>query len=457
MTVKSISKSGKIIYLTAGAAGMYCGSCLHDNSLARALIAEGWNVQLVPTYTPIRTDEQDVSVDQVLFGGLNVYLQQRVPFLRYLPMFVDRFLDSPKLIRRVTAKAIDTDAATLGSLALSMLKGVDGNQRKEVSRMTKWLVKERPDLLIFTNFLICGCLPHIKQKLDIPVLVTLQGDDIFLNGLKPPFMEKCMQQIHALVPYVDGFIVHSEFYRSAMSRYFQIDPRKIFVTPLGIDVDDFKPSIRQKSNPTPVGQVPPISACSSPSETPNRKIGYLARLAPEKGLHKLVEAFIALKQRAGFEDVTLQIAGWMGPPNLNFAKSQWMQLEGAGLGSSYRYWGAVDRKEKLQFLSEIDLLCVPTEMEEPKGLYALEAMAAGVPCVLPEKGAFPELIRESEGGFLYPDGNPETLVDTLAEVLNDLASRNKKGILGQQYVHQHRNAKSMADSTSQLINKILGQ
>jgi hypothetical protein len=50
-----------IIYLTAGAAGMYCGSCLHDNALAAALTDAGWNVQLVPTYTPIRTDESDVS------------------------------------------------------------------------------------------------------------------------------------------------------------------------------------------------------------------------------------------------------------------------------------------------------------------------------------------------------------------------------------------------------------
>ena len=70
--------SGKIVYLTAGAAGMFCGSCMHDNTLVRGLARQGWDLQLVPTYTPIRTDEDDVSVDQVFFGGVNIYLQQKI-------------------------------------------------------------------------------------------------------------------------------------------------------------------------------------------------------------------------------------------------------------------------------------------------------------------------------------------------------------------------------------------
>ena len=47
----------KIVYLAAGAGGMYCGSCLHDNTLAAALMRLGEDVLLMPTYTPIRTDE----------------------------------------------------------------------------------------------------------------------------------------------------------------------------------------------------------------------------------------------------------------------------------------------------------------------------------------------------------------------------------------------------------------
>ena len=93
------SAKPKIIYLTAGAGGMFCGSCMHDNAVAKAMMQQGCDIQLVPTYTPIRTDEEDVSVDQVFFGGINVFLQQKIPLLRLVPGFLDRFLDNAWLIR----------------------------------------------------------------------------------------------------------------------------------------------------------------------------------------------------------------------------------------------------------------------------------------------------------------------------------------------------------------------
>ena len=47
----------RILQITAGAAGMYCGSCTRDNALARAMIARGHDVTLVPVYTPTRPDD----------------------------------------------------------------------------------------------------------------------------------------------------------------------------------------------------------------------------------------------------------------------------------------------------------------------------------------------------------------------------------------------------------------
>ena len=67
----------RIAYIAAGAAGMYCGSCLHDNTLASALQKMGHQVALVPTYTPLRTEARGVSLDRIFFGALNVYLQQK--------------------------------------------------------------------------------------------------------------------------------------------------------------------------------------------------------------------------------------------------------------------------------------------------------------------------------------------------------------------------------------------
>lgn len=413
---------------------------MHDNALSRALSAGGWDIQLVPTYTPIRTDESDFSVDKVLFGGINVYLQQKIPFLRYLPGVFDRFLDSPWLIRKVTSRAMETNGAMLGNLAYSMLLGSRGNQRKEVRKVCRWLSLARPDVLIFSNILIGGCIEEIKQEVDCPVLVTLQGDDVFLDSLKPPYRSQCINRIKEITNKVDGFIVQSHFFKEYMCDYFSLDPLKVYVTPLGLEVADYSTFLIRDA---------------SRQDRPSNTVGYLARIAPEKGLHHLVEAFIQLKSMPGTEDAILRIAGWLSPENQAYADEQWERLDASGLQGAYHYEGAIDREAKLEFFRNIDLLSVPTAFQEPKGLYALEAMAAGVPVVVPAHGAFPELLEVSGGGLLFEPRNETELAKTLAGLLLDDERRLALGCRGQQFVHQHRNASVMAESTSEIIRKFL--
>ena len=80
----------RILSITAGAAGMYCGSCLRDNSFAAELMARGHDVTLLPLYTPTNPDEPNVSRNRVLFGGISVYLQQHLALFRRTPRFLDR-------------------------------------------------------------------------------------------------------------------------------------------------------------------------------------------------------------------------------------------------------------------------------------------------------------------------------------------------------------------------------
>ncbi len=437
--------SAKIIYLTAGAGGMFCGSCMHDNALAAALSKAGWDIQLVPTYTPIRTDETDVSVDQVFFGGINVFLQQKIPLLRFVPSFLDRFLDNPKLIRRVTSKAIETNPTMLGKLALSMLKGVNGNQRKEVRRLMKWLEARKPDLLVFSNILIGGAIPEIKrQQTDVKILVTLQGDDVFLDSLEDPYKSECISRIKSIAEQVDGFIVHSQFFRDYMSDYFEIDPARIHVTPLGLNVDDF----HDQGNTT-----------AERDESNRFVIGYLARLAPQKGLHCLVDAFIELHRNPEFNriDAQLRIAGWLGPENREYADQLFKRLDEAGLSNCYEHCGSIERHEKLEFLQSLDVLSVPTEFLEPKGLYVLEAMAAGVPVVQPDHACFPELIEACVGGLLFPAGDSNLLAQAIADLANDDAMRLHLARSGRAHVHANRNAEVMAENTGEVFRELLSR
>ncbi|MBL8890920.1 MAG: glycosyltransferase family 4 protein [Planctomycetaceae bacterium] len=443
-----------LVYLTAGAAGMFCGSCMHDNALAKAIQAAGhWDVTLVPTYTPIRTDEENVSVDQVFFGGINVYLQQKMPFLRWLPDFMDRWLDRPALIRRLTAKASDTSPKLLGQLAVSMLKGRNGNQRKEVIRLIKWLKQEaKPDAIILTNVLIGGCVKDLQRELRVPVLATLQGDDAFLDTLPPPYAKQATELAGQVANDCDGLLVHSENYATYMSKYLNVPRSKMHLMRLGIDIDPWRNFSTKANLDRPL------------------VLGYLARLAPEKGVHRLIDAYLGLKKQTEFRDLQLRVAGWLGEHRRDWFLSHWNKIAAAGFASDAQYETDVDRAGKLQFLSEIDLLCVPTQHVEPKGLFVLEALAAGVPVVVPAIGAFPELLASTNGGRLcLPDPStpatitahlevspaPTNLEQTLRELLLDRDQLRELGQKGQTGVFTKHSAACMAHETTELLNRFL--
>src|SRR5262245_13990237 len=127
----------KIATITAGAGGMYCGSCLLDNTLAAELLRRGHDVTLIPVYTPTRTDDRNVSQNRVFLGGINVYLQQHLGLFRRTPAILDRLWDAAPILRLATRWGVRVDPASLGELTLSMLRGEDGFQSKEISKLAR--------------------------------------------------------------------------------------------------------------------------------------------------------------------------------------------------------------------------------------------------------------------------------------------------------------------------------
>ena len=416
----TLSQIMKIAYLTAGAAGMYCGSCMNDNAVARALIRSGHDCLLVPVYTPIRTDDDDVSVSRVFLGGINVYLQQQVGWMSRVPRFLDAILNQPWLIQWLTRDAGKTSPKLLGALTISMLRGFRGRQRKEFERLLEWLDTEvRPDVILLTNLLIGGAIPDLKARLKSRVFVTIQGDDIFLDSLSSQDRLACETLMQELVQYVDGFFVHSHEYGVAMASRFKIPRSKWHVVPLGIAADEF-----------PAG-IPPGDHRVSPEKP--KTVGYLARMAPEKGLHNIVEAFRHMLESGSMQTpLQLRLAGWMGPQHREFWDEQRSRLD--ALAATHRqfmwdYAGSVDRAGKLEFLRSLDLFCVPTDYAEPKGRFLLEAVCMGLPYVMPDHGAFPELHRRIQSrsghpeGWLYRHDSMNDLVSVLQRALQNNPGR----------------------------------
>jgi len=415
-----------IALITAGGAGMFCGSCMHDNTLARALIAAGHEVSLIPTYTPIRVDERDVSERRVFLGGINVYLDALVPLWRHLPRAAVRWLDSPGVIRLVSRFGISANARKLGRLTVALLEGDQGPEVREIEELVQFLGgRLKPDVVCFSNALLAGVLPRLRQAFSGRIFCLLQGDDIFLDDLVEPYRQQSIGLLRGQARLFDGFLVHSAYYRDYMAGYLELPREKMHIVPLGIDLKGHDGLPRQNA--------------SEPFT-----IGYLARICPEKGLHQLIEAFRMVHRV--HPRTRLLAAGYLGQRDKEyFAK---LARDAADLGDAFRYIGSPPgHVEKVDFLKSLDLLSVPTTYREPKGLYVLEALANGVPVVQPRHGAFPEILEATGGGLLVNAGDPADLARGLTELLMNSERRFGLARSGHAAVHSRFDPATMAAAT----------
>jgi glycosyltransferase involved in cell wall biosynthesis len=372
---------------------------MHDNTWTRALIDAGCEATLLPTYTPIRLDEPDRSDKHLFLGGINIYLDQRWSVWRRIPRRLTRWLDSPTLINFAARLSTRYDARRLGELTLAMLSGEHGPQRREIDELARYIARElRPDCVIFSNALLVGVLHRLRQKFDGPVFCTLQGDDVFLDYLPDSHRDRAMAMVSEKSREFDAFLVHTQFYRDYMERYLQLPADKFRQLPLSIDLTghDGRPGERAGEPFT---------------------VGYFARIARPKGLHRLVEAFRLLHARR--PEVRLRVGGY--------------------------------HAEKVEFFKSTDVLSVPTEFQEPKGLYVLEALANGVPVVQPRHGSFPELIAATGGGRLVTPGDPQELADVLQELADDADQRYSLGATGQINVRENFAPAALAEATLRLL------
>jgi glycosyltransferase involved in cell wall biosynthesis len=421
-------------YITAGAAGMYCGSCLHDNTLAAALIARGHDCLLIPTYTPARTDETDVSQEHVFYNGISVFLEQRFAFFRKVRWF-DRLLESPALLRWAMKLGIEVEPAQLSDLFLSMLRGRAGNQAREIDKLAGWLERDvKPDLINLTNVLLSGMVPELKKRLGVPIIATLQGDDIFLEALPEAAKKSAIDLIASHCRLIDGFIATSGYCADSMSEYFSIPRERIHVVYPGINLAGH-------------------DGAAEPRADRPATIGYFARICPEKGLHILAEAFVLLRSRKPAVDYRLKASGWLSTKEKAYLADVMKELDRWGLAESFEHIEAPDHAGKVKFLQSCDVLSVPTVYREPKGLYVLEALANGVPVVQPRHGSFPELLEQTGGGVLVNPEDPEDLARAIEVLMDNHEHRRSLGQRGREIVRQRFNADVMAEETLKVYRR----
>ena len=234
------------------------------------------------------------------------------------------------------------------------------------------------------------------------------------------------------------FIATSRAYAEKASSLFGIDRARIDVVLSGIRTGDY---------------------ALAPSPGPPRPftVGYLARIAPEKGLHVLAEAFDRLARSGVAPGARLVVGGYLGGRTaVRYAAAVRRWLATRGISRQVEILGTLDRTQKIELLRRIDVFSVPTTYPDAKGIFVLEALASGVPVVAPAHGAFPEIIESTGGGLLHEPGSAEDLASKLETLQRDEDLRLRLGSTGRSAVLERHTARGMAEATVEIYRGVVG-
>jgi glycosyltransferase involved in cell wall biosynthesis len=414
-----------IVQLTPGAGGMYCGNCFRDNALVAEWRKMGHNAVMASLYLPMTLDEEDQSKGApVFFAGTNVYLEQIFPVFGKAPDWLRSWLASPTLLKWASGRAAKTRADQLGDLTLSMIQGELGNQARDLDDLIQWLaIYEDPQVVCLSNALLVGMTRRIRNDVEVPVVVELQGEDTFLDSLPEPHRTKCWDALRERAAEVDLFIAPSHYFAEVMTKRLDLRPERVRVVYNGIRLDGYEPA--------PANLTPPV-------------LGYFARMCKEKGLDTLVAAYIHIRKKNLVPNLRFKIGGAMGPSDEAFVAKLKDDLQANGLSNDVEFHTNLDKSAKQAFMKSLSVFSVPALYGEAFGLYLLEAWAAGVPVVQPRAAAFPELIRASGGGVICEPNDPIALAASIADVLNTPGKRQQLSALALQSSRTIFNVSAMA-------------
>jgi glycosyltransferase involved in cell wall biosynthesis len=439
LSVAHDTRQLRIVQITPGAGKMYCGACLRDNALVSALRRLGHSAVMTPLYLPLTLDEADQSAGTPLFyGGISVFLEQHSALFRHSPQWLRHWLAAPALLKLAAGPATRTRPENLGPITLSMLCGEDGNQSRELDELIGWLAGEKPDVICLSNALLIGLARRLRSQLRVPVICTFQGEDWFLDALPSPAREEAWQTLAGRAADADLFIAPSRYFADLMQKRLQLPPDRVRVVFNGINLEGFsanrQSAIRDPKFPT---------------------LGFFARLCREKGLDKLVDAFLLLKKRDRVKNLKLRVGGSCGPADKIVVDELRGRLEKAGVAGDVDFVPNPSRAAKLEFFRTLSVFSVPAVYSEAFGLYLIEALATGVPVVQPAHSAFPEIVIATGGGLLCDPRDLNSLADALESLLLDPVRARALGEAGREAVAAKFNVETMARQIAVLCEEAI--
>jgi glycosyltransferase involved in cell wall biosynthesis len=424
----------KIIHIIPGSGGsFYCGNCLRDSKFFEALRRDGHDVIKVPMYLPIFSDEHDLNEIPVFYGAVSIYLKQIFPVFRKAPGWLDNLLNSKPVLKLAASQAGSTRAKGLEEMTISMLQGEHGKQHEELERMTDWMNEHfRPDVIHLSNALLLGLAGKIKQKMNVPVVCSLQDEDVWVDIMTPLNREKVWSLMTENSVHVDRFISVSNYFARLITEKMGISSDKISTSYIGVDPDDY--AFRNSADK-------------------GRTIGFISRMCHENGLDILTDAFILLKKSKGYDDVKLVVTGGKTGDDRDYLKEIRKKLSRNKVLEDVEFQREFEGEGRKKFFEKVSLISVPVRNGEAFGIYIAESLASGIPVVQPALGAFPEILGQTGGGLIYENNNPGELVAALKHLLDDAHLLRQMSLEARIGAEKHLNIHQLANDLVSIYNE----
>lgn len=428
----------KIVYLVTGSGGsFYCGNCYRDMLYVRAIRkVPGISATAIPLYLPPQKDGTASEFDpNVFFGAISMYVRGKIPFLRRMPDFMDKLLDTGPMLKFAAHKAGTTRTEGMEDLTLNMITGENAFREKEVDRLISYLKKTgKPDIIHLSNALIVGLAHHLKKKMDVRIVCSLLNEDDWIDDMSEPYRSLAWKMIAKEAVHVDAFITPSNYYKNHFIRLTGVEGDNIHIVPLGIE---------------------------TPAETPREEnihapsIGYFCRVNEMNGFDKIVDAFIRLKSDNSIPGLTLHVCGGYTADDRPYVRKQVRKITRHGYKDSVRICQEFEGDMKREFFKSIDLMSVPVRKHDGYGLYILEANSEGVPVVQPDTGAFAEIVKMTGGGEIYSPDTTEELALIISKMLKDKDLLVKLGEAGRKGVREKLTLSEMSSGLEKVYKSLI--
>lgn len=427
----------KVVNIVPGFGGtFYCGNCLRDSAYVKSLKASGHEAITLPLYLPLTSKDYTPESDiPVFYGAVNIYLGQNFRLFRHMPKWLHNFFNSPSILRYAAKKSGSTRATGLEEMTISMLRGAEGFQKDELDELIYFLKHhEKPDVVHLSNALLLGLAKKIREELQIPVVCSLQDEDVWVDVMDEPYRSQVWKLMGEKALDTDAMIAVSDFFAKKMKQKMSIPDDKLHIVHIGVDPSKY--TVNKPNLDVPI-------------------IGYLSRSNKENGFEVLIDGFIKLKENSKFANAKLRVTGGKTGDDKRFINQQLNKLKKRGCHDDIEFIEDFRTESLGNFFNGLTLLSVPVLEGEAFGLYMLESLASGIPLVQPALGAFPEIIALTGGGVDYEPNTPDALAQEFAEVLSNPEQIKQMSINGRKSVEEKFNTSILIQSMIEVYIKVL--